>query len=112
VIVNNFSAQPELRFEGWLTEGAPFFDVTQNAWFNQPSVVSIYECLEEAYAKAEGLRGRSREAAMAYDADRVLVDYWAPAFERLKERLGEREAEAMPEVRLNRAQRRAKAKAA
>lgn len=103
VIVNDFSAQPELCFEGWRTEGAPFFDVTQNSWFNQPSVLSIYECLEEAYRNAEGLRGRSREAALAYDADRVLHEHWVPTFEALKARLGEEE---LPAVRLNRAQRR------
>ena len=106
VIVNNFSAQPELRFEGWLTDGAPFFDVTQNAWFNQPSVVSIYECLDEAYRTAESLRGKSREAALAYDADRVLEEHWKPAFSALKKRLAEREPEPMPEVNLNRKQRR------
>lgn len=84
VIVNNFSAQPELLGDGWLVEGQPLWDDAQKSWFNMPMVGSIIEQLEAAYQA-----GRSRsDKAMAfvrenYDADLVYDRHWRPILDRL-----------------------------
>jgi glycosyltransferase involved in cell wall biosynthesis len=79
VIANNFSAQPELvSADSWLTEGQPFWDGAQLAWFNTPNIPSIVDALEQAYAKG---RSRSQEQinhAKQYDADTVWEQYWRP----------------------------------
>jgi len=78
VIVNNFSAQPELLGEGWLTEGQPWWDPTQFAWFSTPNVPSIVDCLEQAYQRGRVRSTKAREHAKLYDADRVWVENWRP----------------------------------
>jgi glycosyltransferase involved in cell wall biosynthesis len=84
VIVNNFSAQPELVGDGYLVEGQPWWDASQRAWFNLPMVGSIVEQLEAAYAAG---RGRSQKAidfvVKNYDADVVYNDLWRPVLDRL-----------------------------
>ena len=82
--MNNFSAQPELLGDGWLTEGQPFWDAGMAAWFNIPNVGSIVDCLEQAYQEG---RGRSAKAEKFvrdnYDADRVYAEKWRPLLESL-----------------------------
>lgn len=84
VIVNNFSAQPELLGDGWLVEGQPFWDPGSKAWFNMPMVGSIVEQLENAYAAG---RGRSKKAQdfvrNNYDADTVYDQMWRPLLDSL-----------------------------
>lgn len=84
VIVNNFSAQPELLGDGWLVEGQPFWDPGMKAWFNMPMVGSIVEQLENAYRAG---RGRSAKAEKFvrdnYDADMVYDTMWRPLLDRL-----------------------------
>jgi glycosyltransferase involved in cell wall biosynthesis len=77
-IVNNFSAQPELLGDGWLTEGQPFWDGGQLAWFNTPNVPSIVDALEQAYARGKGRSEKARAHALQYDADKVWADHWRP----------------------------------
>lgn len=77
-IVNNFSAQPELLGDGWMTEGQPFWDGAQMSWFNTPNIPSIVDALEAAYARGRGRSDKARAHAMAYDADVVWNDYWRP----------------------------------
>lgn len=79
VIANNFSAQPELIADGWLTEGQPWWDPTQLAWFNTPSVPSIVSCLEDAYKRGKGRSSIARDHALKYDADTVYEEFWRPA---------------------------------
>jgi hypothetical protein len=79
VIANNFSAQPELIADGWLTEGQPWWDPQQLAWFNTPSVPSIVSCLEEAYAKGKSRSDSARAHAAQYDSALVYEQYWRPA---------------------------------
>lgn len=78
VIANNFSAQPELVGDGWLTEGQPWWDPTQYAWFNTPNIPSIVDSLEQAYQRGRGRSEKAREHALAYDADLVWDKYWRP----------------------------------
>lgn len=84
VIVNNFSAQPELLGDGWLVEGQPFWDDAQKSWFSMPMVGSIMEQLEAAYTAG---RGRSQKAmdfvATSYDADHVYATKWRPLLDAL-----------------------------
>ena len=82
-IVNNFSAQPELLGDGWLTTGQPWWDPTQYAWFNTPNVPSIVDCLEQAYRRGRGRSDKAREHAKHYDADLVWDEYWRPYIELL-----------------------------
>jgi glycosyltransferase involved in cell wall biosynthesis len=77
-IANNFSAQPELLGDGWLTEGQPYWDGAQLAWFNTPNIPSIVDALEAAYARGRGRSDKARQHALAYDADRVWAEYWRP----------------------------------
>lgn len=77
-IVNNFSAQPELLGDGWLTEGQPYWDGAQLAWFNTPNVPSIVDALEQAYQRGQGRSDKARAHALAYDADVVWQEYWRP----------------------------------
>lgn len=77
-ICNNFSAQPELLGDGWMTEGQPFWDGAQLAWFNTPNIPSIVDGLEAAYARGRGRSDKARQHAMQYDADRVWSEYWRP----------------------------------
>jgi hypothetical protein len=77
-IANNFSAQPELLGDGWLTEGQPYWDGAQMAWFNTPNIPSIVDSLEAAYARGRGRSDKAREHALKYDADVVWDQYWRP----------------------------------
>ena len=77
-IANNFSAQPELLGDGWLTEGQPLWDGVQMSWFNTPNIPSIVDALEAAYARGKGRSDKAREHAKQYDADLVFEQYWEP----------------------------------
>lgn len=83
VIVNDFTCQPELVGEGWLTEGQPFWDSLQFAWWQTPSVPSIVDALEDAYARGRGRSQKQIDHAAAYDADLVYDTYWKPALAQL-----------------------------
>jgi glycosyltransferase involved in cell wall biosynthesis len=78
-IANNFSAQPELLGDGWLTKGQPYWDGAQMAWFNTPNIPSIVDSLEQAYARGRGRSDKARAHAIKYDADTVWDQYWVPA---------------------------------
>ncbi len=95
VIVNDFSAMPELCGAGWKVDGLSVPHEAQGAWWQAPSIGSILDCLEEAYEKAAGLRGQAREFALGYDTRRVMEEYWVPVLAALEER-----STAMPAVTL------------
>ncbi len=78
VIVSNATAQPELVGDGWLVDGQPFFDAPQKAWLVTPSVESIADALEEAYARGRGRSAKAVEFASQYGADYVFDTYWLP----------------------------------
>lgn len=81
VIVNDFSAQPELVGEGWLTEGQPLWDSAQQSWFRLPLVASIVDSLEQAYRRGNDRSDKQIEHAKQYDADRVYREHWLPIFD-------------------------------
>ena len=77
-VANNFSAQPELMGDGWLTEGQPWWDGAQLSWFNTPNIPSIVDALEAAYARGRERSDKARQHALTYDADLVWDEYWRP----------------------------------
>jgi len=78
VIANNFSAQPELVGDGWLTDGQPWWDGAQLSWFNTPNIPSIVDALEQAYKRGRKRSDKARAHALKYDADTVWAQYWRP----------------------------------
>ena len=93
VIVNDFSAMPELCGAGWKVDGHPYFDYQHGggaSYFQDPDVGSILDALEDAYSEAENLREAAREFAVGYDVKRVLYDHWVPALASVEERLAEK----------------------
>lgn len=78
VIVSNATAQPELLGDGWLVDGQPFWNSTQNAWLHMPSVPSIVSALNEAYARGKGTSQKAVDFAAQFDADKVYDELWRP----------------------------------
>lgn len=84
VIVNNFSAQPELVSDGISVKGQPLWDASQNAWFQLPLVEDIVHALELMYErKGERSSEARRHVVDNYDADKVYADLWRPLLEDL-----------------------------
>lgn len=83
VIVSDFAASPELVRDGWLVDGQPLYDPAQLAWFFVPSVPSIVEALEQAYARGRGRSEKAIEGMREYDADKVYKENWKPVLEKL-----------------------------
>ena len=109
VIVTAFTSMPELCGAGWLVGGEPMYQPSFGAMWMPPSPEEILAAFEAAY-EARGDQARrdaAREFAVQYDADRVMVDHWAPALEQL----GAPREVAPLVVPVNRAHRRALAKA-
>lgn len=87
VIVNGFSAQPELVGDGWITECQPLWDGPQGAWSSMPSIASIVDRLEQAYARGQGRSSKAVKFVQRnYDADKVYREQWRSVLERLAER--------------------------
>lgn len=110
VIVTDWTAMPELCGSGWKVGGTIFDHPMAEAFWMRPDVPQIVEALEAAYAARcdDRVRRAAREFALQYDADKIVDDYWKPALDRI---LGPREVAPL-RAKPNRAQRRAKAKAA
>lgn len=111
VIVNDFSAMPELVGAGWKTTGQRWYDATQGAWFSAPNTASVFEAMEDAYQSksstvADDRRATALAFAAGYDADHVTETYWRPALEQIRFRL--HEAEQMPAVTFKKPNRRAR----
>ena len=83
VIVSNWAASPDLLGDGWAVEGQPQFDAGQNAWWKIPSVPSIVEALEQAYAAGKGRSDKAVEFAKSFDVEKVWKDNWLPVLDRL-----------------------------
>lgn len=84
VIVNNFSAQPELVSDGISVQGQPIWDPAQQAWFQMPLVSDIVQALELMYErKGEKSSEARRHVVENYDADKVYAELWRPLLEDL-----------------------------
>lgn len=85
VIVQDFTAQPEMVGDGWLVTGQPLYDMTQDACFSVPSIPDIVRALNESYArKGSGPSEAARRHVVDnYNADDAYVTYWRPLLESL-----------------------------
>jgi glycosyltransferase involved in cell wall biosynthesis len=88
VAVTDCSAMSELCGSGWPVSGQRWFNRGHSAWWVAPSVPGITAAYREAYelwlaGGLEPYREKARDFALAYDADRVLAEYWPPALEAL-----------------------------
>ena len=84
VIVNDFSAQPELVGDGWKVRGQPLWDAPQNAWFNVPAVEDIVRALEASYERKGQKSPQARKFIVEnYDADKVYSELWRPFLDEL-----------------------------
>lgn len=102
VIINDFSAQPELLGAGWKTANQPYWDFTQGSYFAVPFIDSIRDALEQAYT-ARGDATLAEQAiakAAEYEADVVFERYWKPILADL--------ADQLTPPKVTRRQRRAK----
>ena len=80
--------------------------MSQGSYFKAPSASSIYECFEQAYEQRGGGSVKAREFAVGYDARKVFAECWVPILADLQERKDA--LRRLPEVKLNREQRRRK----
>ncbi len=84
-IVSDFSAQPEIVGDtGWLVDCEPFYNENSDSFLGIPSIQSIHEALEAAYAERGTDQAQARSAAAEaharaeYDADTVYTEKWQP----------------------------------
>ena len=112
VIVNNWTAQPELAFDySQIVDGQVEWDEIQHAWYKVPSIEQIRDALKANYDlwKAGAVERPLLAARMAdYDADYVYRAYWAPLFAKIKSGEINLRGEAPQPQPVNRAARRGK----
>lgn len=87
VVANTGSTMPEVCGVGWLTDSQSFWNPTHRAKWRVPSIQSIYESYESAYANASKLRNTARAFALSYDQNFVMANYWKPTLEKIEEQL-------------------------
>ena len=97
VITNDCTSMTELTGAGWAVGGEPWYDATQGAYFQTPSIAEITDAMIAAHDMAEvdrtALSIEAREFALGYDARRVFDAYWVPALAELEIRHEARMAE-------------------
>jgi glycosyltransferase involved in cell wall biosynthesis len=102
VIVNNFTAMPELVFSGTLVEGEPWY-TAQDSWQQKPFIGDIYDAMEHWYNQSYDFAQSKvlRETVKAqYHPDVVVEHHWKPVLEECLVRLEGRKArpEGKPET--------------
>jgi glycosyltransferase involved in cell wall biosynthesis len=84
VIASSWTAPKDLvADDGFLVEGQPMWDASQEAFWQIPLIPSIVSALELAY---EAGRGRSQVAidfAQQFDVETVWEKYWVPVLKKL-----------------------------
>lgn len=92
VIIGDWTSMSELGFSGWRVDKKdthPWWTPLAGYQF-MPRPQAITAALEQAYrhSGAEVQRTRARQGALAYDADRVVADYWLPVLDTIGDKLG------------------------
>lgn len=86
VIVGDWTSTGELCFSGWKVEkaGGEMEFTNMQAFQIVPRAAAIAEKMEAAYQMRgnKDYRERARKGSLAYDADKVLEDYWLPVLTR------------------------------
>jgi glycosyltransferase involved in cell wall biosynthesis len=88
IITSDFTAQKELAGPDAITvSGQPWWDATQQAWWQIPSVPQMVDAMVEAYRRGHY---RSHNATSwvreHYDADVVFEAHWRPVLARLADK--------------------------
>jgi len=109
VVVGDNSAMPELVGHGWKVGGFPWYDTSQGAYFQAPSVAEITDALEHAYEDRGGGSQVARDFALQYDATTVFEKQWTPVLAELERRMLAKKE--MPAVTLSGPNREARRKA-
>lgn len=79
VIGSSWAAAPDLiADDGWLVDGQPQWDSSQQAWWRTPSVPSIVNALEMAYDAGKGRSQVAIDFAKQFDVDTVWANHWEP----------------------------------
>ena len=85
-VATEFSAMPQVAGpHAWLTGTEPFWNPRHQSWWGKPLIADIAAAYEAAF-RTEPDRGKIREHALAYDADKVFAEYWVPLMATLAER--------------------------
>lgn len=94
VITTNFAATSRLLFAGWHIDYEAEWSYWQDAFMAKPGVMSILECLENAYAARddERLRKLAELGATEFDIDTVMRKHMLPALDKIAEDVLERAA--------------------
>lgn len=85
-VVTDGSAMAEVG-SGWKVPGQPWWHMRYGAWWMRPDTSQIWRAYEKAYERGASYQAKAsaaREHALAYDADRVLTEFWKPVLERLE----------------------------
>lgn len=96
VLVGDWTSMSELCFGGFKVpaEQSEFFWTDLAGGQRLPHVAAIEEGMEQLYARRgdERLRAQASKGAVAYDADRIVRDYWLPTLSILEDRIKSRPA--------------------
>jgi glycosyltransferase involved in cell wall biosynthesis len=83
-IASSWAASKDLiSDDGWLIEGQPQWDSSQNAWWQIPQVPSIVKALELAYERGRDRSEASIKFAKQFDVPVVWRDHWRPILEKM-----------------------------
>jgi glycosyltransferase involved in cell wall biosynthesis len=88
-VVTDGSAMSEIGC-GWKVQGEPYWSLSHAAFWRKPSIDGIVRAYEDAYRRGTDYRAkaaRTRQHALAYDADLVLKEHWAPVLSELEAKL-------------------------
>lgn len=84
VIAGNWGPGPELAGDaGWLVDGQPEWNNWHLKHWRVPFISDVTAKLELAYREAKDRRAAAREAALAWDAERIWDEYWEPVLKDL-----------------------------
>lgn len=91
-VVTDASAMPEVMGgAGWKVPGEPFWNPVHNAKWVKPNIGAIVKAYEKAYQRGPEYKAKQAacaRAALAFDADKVLTEFWKPALDELAVRTG------------------------
>jgi glycosyltransferase involved in cell wall biosynthesis len=100
VIIGDWTSMSELKFSGWSVDKseASEFWTPLNAIQYLPKWEAIADRLEQAYQMRgdQDLRKLAREGALAYDADKVIENYWTPILAEIDAKVKERPTFTVP----------------
>lgn len=84
VIASSWTAPKDLvADDGWLVEGQPMWDPSQEAFWQVPLVPSIVSALELAYERGRGRSQVAIDFAQQFEVETVWEKYWIPVLKKL-----------------------------